>query len=127
MSLQKAKRPCRSAGCSSTTALRYCEKHHFLQAREDAQRARARELFALKNKRESASARGYDRKWQEFRKLYIRSHPLCYDCSKEGHVGATTEVHHIKKLKHNPELKYDLNNLMGLCKLHHLKRTQRGE
>jgi len=37
------------------------------------------------------------------------------------------EIHHIKKLKDHPELKYDENNLIGLCKMHHSVRTARGE
>ena len=37
------------------------------------------------------------------------------------------DVHHIKKLAEYPELKYDSNNLMSLCKSCHSIRTKNGE
>jgi 5-methylcytosine-specific restriction endonuclease McrA len=42
-------------------------------------------------------------------------------------VTAATDVHHKQKLRDRPELKYEEENLMGLCKACHDKRTARGE
>lgn len=76
-------------------------------------------------RRGSASSRGYDRRWQWIRALYLRAHPLCVDCQADGHVAAATEVHHIKALRDGGDHSDD--NLMALCKSHHSKRTGRGE
>lgn len=54
-------------------------------------------------------------------------HPLCEDCTAIGIVGAATDVHHKQKLRDRPDLKYEESNLMPLCKMHHDKRTDRGE
>ena len=78
-------------------------------------------------RRGHAAARGYDYKWQRFRLYYLALHPLCKDCEAEGRVGAATDVHHRKKLKDHPELKYEEENLMALCSEHHDQRTARGE
>lgn len=42
-------------------------------------------------------------------------------------VSPATDVHHIAKLRERPDMKYDEANLMALCKMHHTKRTARGE
>jgi 5-methylcytosine-specific restriction protein A len=77
--------------------------------------------------RKSAAERGYDWTWQKFRKVYLSEHPLCSDCETEGRVGAATDIHHKQKLRDRPELKYEEENLMALCKACHDKRTARGE
>lgn len=77
--------------------------------------------------RKNAAERGYDWQWQKFRRSYLAQNPLCVDCDSEGRVGAATDVHHIQKLRDKPELKYEEGNLMPLCKMHHDKRTARGE
>jgi 5-methylcytosine-specific restriction protein A len=77
--------------------------------------------------RKSAAERGYDWTWQKFRKVYLSEHPLCSDCEAEGRVGAATDIHHKQKLRDRPELKYEEENLMALCKACHDKRTARGE
>lgn len=55
------------------------------------------------------------------------AHPLCVDCEAMGIVAAARDIHHIAKLRDNPEAKYDESNLMGLCKMHHDMRTAKGE
>jgi hypothetical protein len=44
-----------------------------------------------------------------------------------GVAAPATDIHHKFKLREQPELKYEESNLMSLCKLHHDKRTARGE
>jgi 5-methylcytosine-specific restriction protein A len=75
--------------------------------------------------RKHAAARGYDYQWQKFRERYLAEHPLCMDCLPI--VTAATDVHHKQKLRDRPELKYEEVNLMGLCKMHHDRRTAKGE
>jgi 5-methylcytosine-specific restriction protein A len=77
--------------------------------------------------RQHAAARGYDYQWQRFRDNYLRFNPLCVDCRAIGVVTAARDIHHIQKLSSHPDLKYDDGNLMPLCKMHHDKRTARGE
>jgi len=83
--------------------------------------------FSRETDRRSAHARGYDRRWREFRLVYLRDNPLCVDCFKDGYAVAATDVHHIQKLANHPELKYEPANLMALCSQHHDGRTASGE
>lgn len=106
--------PCKHPGCPNLTREQYCEEH----ATDYIPRDRCR-----KNSRQ----RGYDRQWEKFREHYLRSHPLCVDCEKQGQYTPAKEVHHIKKLRDYPMLKYNEDNLMGLCHTCHCKRTARGE
>ena len=80
-----------------------------------------------KDARKHAAARGYDYQWQKFREQYLAYHPLCVDCEREGRATGATDIHHIRKLAEYPALKYEEENLMGLCKRHHDERTGRGE
>jgi 5-methylcytosine-specific restriction protein A len=75
--------------------------------------------------RQHAAARGYDYRWQKFRESYLAQHPLCMDCLPI--VTAATDVHHKKKLRDRPELKYEDSNLVSLCSACHDKRTAMGE
>jgi 5-methylcytosine-specific restriction enzyme A len=43
----------------------------------------------------------------------------CVECGARGRL----EVHHIKRVKHHPELAYDLENLKTLCVSCHAKVT----
>jgi len=49
------------------------------------------------------------------------------DSLAEGKFVPATEVHHIKKLRDYPELKYEESNLMALSHKKHSIRTRRGE
>ena len=112
--MQKALRPCKHPGCPELTRETYCEAHK-TEARD------------YERNRGSASARGYDKRWEKFRLYYLKHNPLCVDHLDRGECVPATEVHHIKKLRYYPELKYDNDNLMALCHECHSKRTSRGE
>jgi 5-methylcytosine-specific restriction protein A len=77
--------------------------------------------------RQNSYSRGYDNIWRAARKYHLQNYPLCADCLKEGKYVPMTDVHHIKKLADRPDLKYDSNNLMSLCKSCHSVRTKKGE
>ena len=66
--------------------------------------------------------RGYDEDWLRLRSRYLAAKPTCNDCRR-----LATEVHHIKPIRDYPELRLVWENLMGLCKSCHSKRTARGE
>jgi 5-methylcytosine-specific restriction enzyme A len=57
----------------------------------------------------------------------LRDEPCCSDCNAEGRVDAATEVHHKVRHHGDPDLFWSRANLTGLCRMHHSRRTQRGE
>lgn len=65
--------------------------------------------------------------WRNLRNYYIKRHPLCEECMKNGKVKAAEEVHHIKEFlrgKTNEErylLLTDETNLMSVCRKCHMK------
>lgn len=67
------------------------------------------------------------RPWRKLRAAYLTEHPLCADCEHEGRVEAAIEVHHRISRHVRPDLALDWDNLLGLCKPHHSRRTARGE
>lgn len=77
--------------------------------------------------RGSSSERGYDGKWRQARKHFLSSNPLCSDCQKSGRIVPASEVHHMLKVKDNPELFYDSSQWLALCHSCHSKRTARGQ
>lgn len=78
----------------------------------------------IDKERGSPSARGYDFKWTQFRRAYLREHPLCVVCESNGWYTPATEIHHIKMLRDGGD-KYDPDNLMPLCHNCHSKITVR--
>lgn len=69
--------------------------------------------------RPSAAKRGYDRRWQRLRKLYLGGNPICDECRRKGVVVLATEVHHVEAIRKRPELQYEWRNLQALCKRCH--------
>jgi len=85
--------------------------------------------MALTDKqRPSARARGYTHRWDKARATYLRSHPLCVMCEREGRVTAATVVDHIVPHRGDQRLFWDVeNNWQSLCKSHHDSAKQREE
>ena len=77
----------------------------------------------LKDTRPSASARGYDRRWQKIRKYILSRNPLCRECERLGLVSIATDVHHIKPLRDGGT--HEDYNLMPLCHSCHSTVTGR--
>ena len=89
---------------------------------------RARRLSRPKSqKRKSSTQRGYDRQWRNVRLMKLQADPLCEDCLRDDRSTEATEVHHIIKIKDDPELRLALDNLMALCTRCHSIRSARGE
>ncbi len=102
------KRPCSYPGCPELTDGRFCEKHRKLDAQQYNRYERDPEI----NKR-------YDRRWAAVRAAYVKEHPLCEECLKEGRVTLVEQVHHIKPLAQGGT--HDWENLMSLCKACHAR------
>jgi 5-methylcytosine-specific restriction protein A len=60
-------------------------------------------------------------KWKGIRARQLRTHPLCIECIRHGHVTEATEVDHIRRLEdggsHHP------GNLQSLCHDCHAAKT----
>ena len=75
-----------------------------------------------KYERSPDSNRIYGSAWKRIRDRYVKMHPLCELCLKEGRLTPVQEVHHIKPVSQGGT--HDRNNLMSLCqschtRLHH--------
>lgn len=107
-------RPCRQPGCPSfcKPGQVYCPQHA-PELSSDALRG-------------SAAFRGYDRKWQAARKVYLQRNPLCSVCLKDGKLTPATVVDHIVPHRGDQRLFWDEKNWQPLCKSCHDRKTGGG-
>lgn len=98
---------CNQYGCHVLTMERYCDKHK----------------RNYDKSRESASKRGYGRRWQTSSKAYLANNPFCIRCLEKGIHKHATIVDHIKPHKGNKALFWDKNNWQPLCKQCHDRKT----
>lgn len=103
----KPKKPCNHPGCPKLTDGYYCEEHHALHS----------------NDRASSSKRGYGSRWQKARARYLKAHPLCVFCKREGKLEKATVVDHITPHRGDRVLFWDEANWQALCKPCHDKKT----
>ncbi len=109
---RKPKRPCSYPDCPKLTDGRYCEEHEKLIAKNYE-----------KYNRDPAVRKRYGRTWKRIRDRYIKAHPLCEECKKNGKITAAEEVHHIIPLSKGGTSADD--NLMSLCTPCHSEITAR--
>lgn len=57
--------------------------------------------------------------------MFLRSHPLCADCERQGRVTPATDVHHLVARRAGGG--DEESNLEALCHSCHSKRTASGE
>ena len=102
---------CKYPGCHKAVPFgtSYCDKH------KDASHRTV--------ERKSAYARGYNRKWQRQSKEFLKRHPLCVECERNGRITPATEVDHIKPHKGNQKLFWDVTNWQPLCHSCHSRKT----
>ena len=58
--------------------------------------------------------------WPQVQKAFITEHPTCAVCGKKGTLLNKLNVHHQHPFHVKPELELDPNNLITLCRIHHL-------
>ena len=97
----RPKKPCRHPGCAKLTDGRYCEEHISLHP----------EVIR------SAAKRGYGSK------AYLREHPLCEICKRNGKYVQAAVVDHVKPHRGDSKLFWDKSNWQSLCKPCHDKKT----
>ena len=85
-----------------------------------------------KNDNNSENQKIYNSKlWKKLRLYYIKQHPLCVECLKEGKIKLGEEIDHIKDISSGKDydeklaLALDIDNLQTLCKTHHHKKHQK--
>lgn len=109
----RSKKPCSHPNCPELVnpGEVYCKKHKTLSYREDRQ------------KRGTASSRGYNYRWQVASRLYLKKNPLCVMCGKEGKVTPATVVDHIIPHRGDYSLFWDESNWQALCTYHHNRKS----
>ena len=69
----------------------------------------------------------HSRRWQAVRLLALRRDGyLCVKCRAEGFIERARDVDHVKPRDTHPELAFDPDNLMSLCRAHHNAKTRAG-
>ena len=112
---RKPKRPCSWPGCPRLTDGRYCDEHKKLSNHQ-----------YNKYQRDPGTAKRYDEGWRRIRAAYVKRHPLCEDCLKEGRVTPVEQVHHILPLRDGGT--NDFSNLRSLCAACHARtHAERGD
>ena len=109
---------CKWPGCGKKIAYgeRYCEAH---KAKAEAKPRRRRD------ERSSASSRGYTYRWREYSKRFLKAHPLCEQCKREGRLTPAECVDHIIPAAVRSDLFWDSDNHQALCWACHSKKTAR--
>jgi len=103
----KPKHICNYPGCQTLTYDRYCDKHK-------------KEMMKIQNDR---SSKMYSYQWRKVSKEFLKEHPICAFCVKEGRLTPSTEVDHIKQHGGDRRLFWDRKNWQALCKSCHSKKT----
>jgi len=67
------------------------------------------------DKRASPSKRGYGRRWQAARKVFLQANPLCVYCKRQGRTTAASVVDHITPHKNDTVLFWNKSNWQPLC------------
>lgn len=62
-------------------------------------------------------------RYQQFRNRFMRRNPLCAWCERQGVVRLADEMDHIVPVSEAPDRVWDLENLQGLCRECHEKKT----
>ena len=121
---QRLRGPCAAPGCPNrATAHGYCDAHQHLvrQTRREAWQQ-------ADSQRGSAAERGYGGAWQKARLAWLKAHPLCEECLRQGRTTPATVVDHIIPHKGDKHLFWDsANNWASLCTACHNAKTARGE
>ncbi len=101
--------PCKHPGCPKLVpyGTNYCADHAPAHAHDN----------------KTTAEKGYGKRWQRERAVFLREHPLCVRCLKEGRATPATVVDHITPHRGDPILFWDRGNWQALCKSCHDTKT----
>lgn len=77
--------------------------------------------------KQTSAQRGYGYRWQQARVAFLRVHPLCCFCMRNGMTVAASVVDHITPHEGNQDLFWDRSNWQSLCAPCHSGVKQRQE
>jgi 5-methylcytosine-specific restriction protein A len=77
--------------------------------------------------RPSARERGYSTAWDKARVGFLRLHPHCAECAKDGLIIRATVVDHITPHRGDQALFWNTSNWQALCGNHHSSWKQQVE
>ena len=112
----KAKTPCKVKSCANLVEAgkSYCENHESKRHKQ------------YDRDRKPAHKRGYDYRWQKYRKQFLIDNPLCVKCLEEGKSVPATNVDHIEPVSGPDDpLFWDEDNHQALCHSCHSRKTAR--
>jgi 5-methylcytosine-specific restriction protein A len=102
----RARRACIHPACPDpATAGSYCAAHR--DRSHDRRRRHDPHVLFLKSTR-----------WRRFRAWFLQDHPVCATCGR-----VATEVDHILRRRHRPDLALVPSNCQALCRSCHARKT----
>ena len=103
--------PCRHPGCGKLVEYgqKYCAEHK-------------RSILSTHVQQASAVTTAH---WQKASKVYLREHPLCEECMRNGKYVQAEVVDHVIPHRGDQKLFWDSGNWQSLCKRCHDKKTGR--
>ncbi len=115
---------CKFPGCCNRVPLgtRFCDAHRAMGEKREAEAKVKREAFR-KQRHGSANERGYSYRWQKASKAFLREHPLCAECERNGITKVATCVDHIIPHRGDRRLFWDMLNWQPLCQECHSRKT----
>lgn len=103
---------CTYPGCRNRVKSGRCPEHKRQAERQQDER------------RGSRRERGYTYQWEQYRLAYLRDHPLCVACEKEGRYTPAKIVDHIIPISGGDDvLFWPASNHQGLCQTCHNRKT----
>lgn len=86
-------------------------------------RSRTPRHTPAEQQRRTSTQRGYGYRWQQTRIGFLKSHPLCAECERQGRVRQANEVDHIIPHKGDMDLFWDRDNWQPMCAPCHSRKT----
>ena len=101
--------PCKHPGCPKLVShnSQYCEEHKELH----------------KHEYRTSQEKGYTSRWRKARSVFLKTHPLCESCKKNGRLVKAAVVDHIIPHRGDQDLFWDRSNWQALCKSCHDRKT----
>ena len=118
-------KPCAWPGCSALVrGVSHCVTHKPLaDERRAEQLKRAHKQYNVR--RDESDGFYSTERWRKFRAYYLRLHPLCVECDRQGLITVAVILDHIKPYKTHPELGLDWHNVRPLCRRCHNRIGER--